>query len=253
MEIQPTKLIDFNINWLQSVSSTNDFCMQSAAKGAGEGLVVAAHFQQNGRGQRGNVWSSRLGKNLTFSILLRPVFLRVEEQFLISKITALSLCEFVRTKINSDEVRIKWPNDIYINNSKVAGVLIESCFSSSTLEQTVVGIGLNMNQVEFPENLPNPTSLALQAGQHFGLELSLSEYLKIFAKWYGFLQGENRNIIDHSYLQQLYRLGIFSSYISNNVEFTAKIVGISQIGELMLQTLDGNVKKYAFKEVAFVV
>lgn len=248
-----SKNLDFRVSWFSTLTSTNDVCMQQAVDGEAEGIVIAAHQQQKGRGQRGNVWNSEQSKNLTFSILLRPRFLRVEDQFQISKVVAISLCECVQQLVTTEKVQIKWPNDIYVGNNKVSGVLIENSFSSEMLDVSVVGIGLNVNQVQFPANVPNPTSIAKLAGREFNIEVVLEKYLGIFNKWYSFLQKNGHALIDEAYLKLLYRRGECFSYISKGVEFSAQIEGVSPIGELILQLPNGTSQTFAFKEVAFVI
>jgi len=124
----------FQVEWYKRVSSTNDVCQQYATKGADEGIVVAAEFQEQGRGQRGNAWESQEGQNLTFSVLLRPNFLPVAEQFYLSKAISLAVSDWLVAYVTNKPVKIKWPNDIYIGDSKVCGILIENSFSSKYLE-----------------------------------------------------------------------------------------------------------------------
>ena len=137
--------------WLDSVDSTNSYCMKLAQSGEPEGLVVASFFQKQGRGQRGNRWESESGKNLTFSLLLRPSFMKVEEQFDISKIVALAISDWLKS--NNVDACIKWPNDIYVGDKKIAGILIENSFCSSTLDVSIIGIGLLLKTV-FPMLTP---------------------------------------------------------------------------------------------------
>lgn len=245
--------MEFNINWFHTLTSTNDVCIEKGRSGCPEGSVVAAMFQENGRGQRGNVWNGEAGKNLLFSILLRPTFLRVDEQFLLSKVTAIALCEFISICGTGATVSIKWPNDIYIGNRKVAGVLIENSFSSAQLDSSVVGIGINLNQTDFPANLPNPTSLALQAGRQFNLDEALAQFLEHYKKWYVALKQGEHELIGGKYMHLLYRRDVFGRYSSGGNEFTARIAGISPIGELILETEQGEQRVFAHKEVAFVL
>lgn len=243
-----------DIRWYDTLSSTNDTCAELAVAGAPEGLVVAAHCQTAGRGQRGNTWTSTPGQNLTFSLLLRPTFLRVEEQFALSKAVAVALCRFVQLTAPHAQVAIKWPNDIYIRNDKVAGVLIENSFSSVQLEVAVVGIGINLNQLEFPAQLPNPTSLALHAGGPIELHTALQSLLHELAYTYEQLRSGSNETLGRAYIDRLYRLGQPARYrLPNGHVFEATMMGISPIGELILQTHDGNCRAFGFKEVSFVL
>lgn len=247
------KPLDFNINWHDRVSSTNDLCMSAATQNSAEGYVIAAKFQEHGRGQRGNTWESSFGLNLTFSLLLRPIFLRVEHQFAISKVVAVSICDWIGAHIKDKTVAIKWPNDIYIGNSKVAGILIENNFSSSQLEVSVIGIGINLNQQSFSSDLPNPTSLINETGNIFNLEESLLEYLSCFRERYEQVRSGNVTFIDTDYLNLLYRKDIYCTYRASNDEFRARIIGVKPTGELMLQTESGQERSFAFKEITFVI
>lgn len=251
--MQNNNSLDFNTVWHDKVSSTNDICMDSARNGAGEGIVVAAKYQEQGRGQRGNSWESEQGLNLTFSILLRPDFLRVEEQFLISKIAAISVCDWIGAYLKDKHVAIKWPNDIYIENNKVAGILIENSFSSSRLDISVVGIGINLNQKEFSTDLPNPTSLFIETNRFFDVKNALDEFLSCFNERYTQAKSAQVALIDLEYLSKLYRKDIYCTYRASNDEFKAKIVGVKPTGELMLQTEKGEERSFAFKEVVFVI
>ena len=238
-------------NWLDKVDSTNTYCMDLASKGEPEGLAVAAFFQENGRGQRGNSWESQFGMNLTFSLLLRPTFLRVEEQFALSKIIALSICEWING--NGSAAKIKWPNDIYVGDNKVCGILIENSFSGSTLDVSVIGIGLNLNQTIFPNDLPNPTSMKLICDKEFQPAKVMVELVNIIQSFYAKLKLSHKNEMDDLYLNSLYRFGNFFDFTSNEGKFRAKIVGIQNSGELILETEVGQKLFFAFKEVSFII
>lgn len=237
--------------WLDRVDSTNSYCMKMATENEPEGLTVAAFFQENGRGQRGSSWESRDGLNLTFSLLLRPTFLRVEEQFALSKAIALSVCEWINSAGAS--AKIKWPNDIYIGNSKVCGILIENSFSSATLDVSVVGIGLNLNQIVFSEDLPNPTSMKLITGNDFQPAAAMVELVKNIQNLYAKLRLSDKSDIDTLYLNKLYRFGEFFDFKTSEVPFRAKIVGVKNTGELILETEIGQQMFFAFKEVSFII
>lgn len=248
------KRIDFTVEWHNSVTSSNSICAQRCEEGAAEGLVIAAMFQEMGRGQRGNSWESEAGRNLTFSILLRPGHLRVDEQFYLSKVAAASVCDWVSAYVSGDDVTIKWPNDIYIGDSKVAGILIENSFSSAMLGTSVVGIGINLNQQTFPDDIPNPTSLGLATGMEFDLHSSLAEFLECFARRYELLSDEqSRFQLDEYYLKKLYRRDLYHGYCDKNGNFKAKIAGVKPTGELVLQLPTGELRVYAFKEVMFLI
>jgi BirA family biotin operon repressor/biotin-[acetyl-CoA-carboxylase] ligase len=235
--------------WLDKVDSTNSYCMQLAEKGELEGQVVAAYFQEQGRGQRGNTWESDVSKNLTFSLLLRPVFMKVEEQFAISKVIALSICDWL--KMNEVDARIKWPNDIYVGDKKIAGILIENSFSGSQLDVSVVGIGLNLNQTIFSSDIPNPTSMKLLTGNEFRPEIVLSELMVSIQMRYLQIKFGLSDKIKEDYLNALYHFQILANYSSVNEKFAAKIIDVKPTGELILQTEQGEQRYFGFKEVSF--
>ncbi len=236
--------------WLEKVDSTNTYCMNLAAKGEPEGVAVAAYFQEHGKGQRGNAWESQEGENLTFSLILRPTFLKVEEQFIISKAVALSVCDWINT--NGVQAKVKWPNDIYIGDKKICGILIENSFSGPTLEISVVGIGLNLNQKVFSDDLPNPISMSFLKGYTFSPELVLTEIVSNIQKRYAAIKT-NKKSIDEDYLSQLYRFDEVHHFSANNEEFNAKIVGVKNTGELIIEDELGIRRNFAFKEVNFII
>jgi len=245
--------VEYRIEWFKSVSSTNDICQQRANMGVAEGIVIAAEYQEQGRGQRGNAWESQLGQNLTFSMLLRPTFLPVAEQFYLSKAMALAVTDWLKAYIESKPVKIKWPNDIYIGNSKICGILIENSFSGQHLETSVVGIGINLNQINFPDDLPNPTSLFLETGKKIDPQDALPEPVNCIGARYLQLLEDNRVTIDNDYLNAIYRKDLLCNYYSNGEEFEATIIGIKPTGELILKTSKGDIRTFAFKEVTFII
>lgn len=237
--------------WLDRVDSTNSYCMKIAAEGEPEGLAVAAFIQEQGRGQRGNSWESEEGKNLTFSLLLRPNFLKVEQQFALSKAIVLSICDWLT--INGLGACIKWPNDIYVGDRKICGILIENSFSSPSLEVSVIGIGLNLNQSSFSKDIPNPTSMLLLTGMQYVPATVLSELVVSIQMRYLQLRYGLQDKIDNDYINSLYRFSEYHFYKSAEGKFKAKIVGVKPTGELILETEKGEQKMFAFKEVSFEI
>ncbi len=237
--------------WLESVDSTNSYCMKLAQEGEQEGLAVAAFFQEKGRGQRGNTWDSERGENLTFSLLLRPNFLRVEEQFMISKAIALSICDWLNN--NNVDACIKWPNDIYVGEKKIAGVLIENSFSTPFLDISIIGIGINLNQVVFSSSIPNPLSMTLLTGLQYRPEVVLSELIVSIQMRYFQLKYVLKEKISEDYLKSLYRFQKFYNYSSVDGFFKARITGIKPTGEIILEMEDGQRKSFGFKEITFEI
>lgn len=236
---------------LDEVSSTNDYASELLLDDNAHGQVVVAALQTQGRGQRGNGWESKPGENLLFSILLKPSFLQVQRQFLLSKVAALAVCKTISTYLSN--VTIKWPNDIYVGNEKIAGILIENSFSSAILNTSVVGIGVNVNQVDFSDNLPNPTSLNWQTGIKYNLDDTLLLICQVFDMYYRQLEMGEAERINAEYFDLLYRRKGYNRYMAKGEVFKAKIFRVRESGELVLETEQGELREFAFKEVSFVL
>ena len=214
--------------------------------------VVWAECQSAGRGQRGHTWHSNEGVNLTFSTVLKPTFLTAVEQFMLSEVIALSLVDALAEY--GVECRIKWTNDIYAGDKKIAGVLIEQSLAGDTIARTVVGIGLNVNQREFPTDLPNPTSIVVERGAECERREVLECFLKHLEKWYSRLERGEREAIESAYNYRLYRRDEFHAYaLPSGERFEAAIRGVRATGHLVLEHRDGSFGEYAFKEVEFVI
>ena len=245
------RIIGHRVIRLEEIPSTNDYANQLALDNNEHGLVVVAALQTQGKGQRGNVWESKSGENLLFSILLKPSFLKVQRQFLLSKVAALAVCKTISTYL--PDVTIKWPNDIYVGNEKIAGILIENSFSSSTLNTSVVGIGVNVNQVDFSDDLPNPTSLTWQTGIKYNLEETLLLICQAFDTYYQQLEMGETEHINAEYFDLLYRRKGYNKYVAKGESFKARIFGVRESGELVLETEQGDLREFAFKEVNFTL
>ncbi len=215
-----------------------------------EGTLVLAKEQTAGRGQQNNVWISSFNQNLLISYVLYPSFLLAEQQFVISQTVALGIYDLLSEHL--EDVKIKWPNDIYVNDLKIAGVLIENSLTGANIDNTIVGIGLNVNQTSFSKSVPNPTAMKLEANREFDTQYILLELCKKLDFWYNKLINGNNSLIDESYKLALYKFGENCQYKDENGLFRAKITDIDNIGRLCLLDKNGNERKYAFKEVAFV-
>lgn len=214
--------------------------------------VIWSEHQTEGRGQRGHSWHSTEGENLTFSVVLHPTFLPIVEQFLLSEVVALALVDAMAEY--GIECRIKWTNDIYARDSKLVGVLIEHSLAGDTLARTIVGIGLNVNQTEFPSDLPNPTSMALQRSAKFDREEVLRYFMHKLEEWYDVLLSGNKQLVETTYVSRMYHLLEEHPYMLPSGEIIrARIRGVRPSGELILEHHDGIVREYAFKEIEFVL
>lgn len=230
-------------------SSTNDLARD--AKYTHLDVVWAEH-QTAGRGQRGHSWHSTEGENITFSVVLTPSFLPIVEQFLLSEIVALALVDTMAHY--GICCRIKWTNDIYAADNKIAGVLIEHSLSGESIARTIVGIGLNINQREFPDDIPNPTSMALERGMMFNREEVLEHYVATLRDLYAMLERGEKEAIEARYIATMYHLAEEHTYAyASGERFCATIRGVRSTGHLCLEHRDGTIVEYAFKEVEFVL
>lgn len=234
---------------LLSVDSTNNYAANLLKEGKLEhGTVILADEQFAGRGQRGAEWTSTPGDNLTFSFYLDDVNLAVQEQFRLTQIISLGIIEFLK-KFNV-QGKIKWPNDIYVDDQKICGVLIENQLCGMIVKSAIVGIGLNVNQTNFG-NL-NATSLALLLSKQFVLfdtVLSFFHAMNFVFEKFNFHSDK----LQTEYLAHLYRYGIWADYKVNNQKIKGNIKDVSPEGKLILQEENGNEQSYFLKEIQFIV
>ena len=224
--------------------------------------VVWTGFQTAGRGQAGNGWESEREKNLLFSLLLRKPQVPVEKQFLISMLAAVVLWDTVAETIGNKELTIKWPNDLYWGDKKLAGMLIENTLTGGEIAYSIIGIGLNINQEQWVGNAPNPVSMRLITGQDYSPEQLLSRYLvHLQAR----LQSPQREWRE-AYMQHLYRREGWWRFVEREVSLTptmnaqttdggflARIEGITEQGELILKKENNETKTYHFKEIRYIL
>lgn len=229
-----------------SIDSTNNFVSQKC-RDIEPPFIVMTDFQSGGKGQGNNQWESENGKNLLFSIVIEPKHLDVSRNFFISKITALSLFELVKSYIS--DVQIKWPNDILAGGRKISGILIENSLNGSRVFQSTVGIGLNVNQVEFPEMEIVPTSLKLITKTNFDREKLLNEFIEIFFEHMEYMDRREFDAIDKDYFSKLLNYDNWAEYQHENQVFKGKIVDVMDEGYLILETEDGNFQKFGFGEI----
>ena len=237
---------------LAETESTNNYMHGLLEKEAlPEGVVIVADFQSHGKGQVGNSWESEAGKNLMFSVLLHPDFLPANQQFLISQISALAVQQMLETF--AKPVFVKWPNDIYWNDKKICGMLIENDIAGTKLMNSIIGIGVNINQKKFYSNAPNPVSLTQITGNEYDLCEMLNIFLSCFFKLYNTLMQGANEVIRNLYFASLYRGKGYHLFNDANNEFEACIQNVEPSGHLTLALRNGEKKRYAFKEVSFVM
>lgn len=218
--------------------------------------VVRVVDQTAGRGQRGNTWEAEAGKNLTFSMYVEPEGVDARRQFYISQAVSVAILDVLRRYVPENEtVAVKWPNDIYVGDQKICGVLIENSLSGSSIGHSILGIGINVNQREFRSDAPNPVSLI-----HFtGRELPLSELLYEFCteidrRLHEISTQEGMDRIHAIYLENLWRGKGFYTYATpDGLKFEAEVIGVAPDGILSLRDPFGIDYHFAFKEVHFIL
>ncbi|MEK7257732.1 MAG: biotin--[acetyl-CoA-carboxylase] ligase [Bacteroidota bacterium] len=246
------------VHRLPEVASTNDhaFALLSKSKPP-EGTVISAAEQTAGRGQIGSGWESEPGKNLTLSFIFYPEFLPANRQFLLSQAISLGVFDFISNELLSfsgmPPVFIKWSNDIYIGDKKVVGILIQNILIGSILRSSVVGIGININQIVFLTNPPNPTSLKLETGSDFDLEILLADLCSCLEKRYLQLKSQKISLLRQDYLSHLYRLHQPAFYQRSNGEiFRGTIAGVAESGKLEMVLEAGGIEYFDLKEIRFL-
>jgi len=234
---------------LQTTTSTNDDARDPKYR---HGDIVRTEHQTAGRGQRGHAWSSPAGENLLFSVVLEPVFLATNEQFLLSQTVALALTDLFGAY--GIDTRIKWTNDIYAGDRKLVGILIEHALSGDRLARTIAGIGINVNQQTFDPALPNPVSMALLTGRRFDRDEVLDRFAAALEARYALLeQGERERIAD-DYRRRMYRLGCSQRFrLPDGETFTGIVRGVARDGALRVEHPDGTERSYLFRQIEFVV
>ncbi|MBQ0016358.1 MAG: biotin--[acetyl-CoA-carboxylase] ligase [Bacteroidales bacterium] len=241
-----------DIQYFSSLDSTNAYCERLHPRELSEFTVVQAGFQTAGVGQQGNCWESEPDKNLTFSVVLHPYFMLPAHQFLLTQALSLAVVDALWSLgCDKEKVRIKWPNDIYIDNQKVCGILTLNHFSSDAISSSVCGIGLNVNQTSFPDWLPNPVSLSQHLGGEVNMRLVLLRLLHAMENRYAQLRIADRVGIEESYMLLLYRKGVMSHYRYKGIHIQASIVGTDKYGRLMLCEHDGTTIVANLREIVF--
>ena len=225
--------------------------------------TIRTDFQTAGRGQAGNTWESQEGKNLLFSALLRYDNIRATEQWRLSMLVPLALWDVLAKYLPADRLTIKWPNDIYYDNQKLVGILIENALAGQYIGHSIAGIGLNINQVQWISNAPNPISMKQITGQEYEPEALMNEWIAAMQQW----EDCSTEQLYQAYYQHLYRREGWHKYVEREVsltptaiapegiegEFIATIAGITPQGELILRKENNEEKTYHFKQIRFVL
>jgi BirA family biotin operon repressor/biotin-[acetyl-CoA-carboxylase] ligase len=238
---------------LDAIDSTNTFLKELCHKNDVENLtVVVADNQTGGRGQMQSSWESEKGKNLMFSILIRFPSLEIDNQFYISKVISLAIQDTLASILDK-KISIKWPNDILAERKKICGVLIENSVKKSRVHQSIVGIGLNVNQEVF-NNLPNATSMKLVSNEDYLLDDLLETLVGSIKKYVAILNDNHFHKIDTLYLDRLHKMNrpsMFKNMLTSSV-FMGKIMGVSKQGQLKIELEDETISQFNLKEIEFI-
>lgn len=214
-----------------------------------EFFAVRTAFQTAGKGQMGNSWESERGKNLMFSMVLYPHHVAIDKQFIVSQLVSVAIVNVLSNYI--DDVVIKWPNDIYVGDKKLGGILIENNLRGSRIEYAVIGIGINVNQLVFRSNAPNPVSIIQIIQKKSSIKKIFLEITEQIRKTYS---ERNYLVVKDEYMSRLYRnQGMFPFRDSDKNQFIAQIIGVEEDGKLLLRDGNEEVSGFYFKEVEFVL
>jgi BirA family biotin operon repressor/biotin-[acetyl-CoA-carboxylase] ligase len=246
---EDTEFVGKRMIFLPKCHSTNDIAAELLNKGLiDSGTIVITDYQTAGRGQRGNKWEATPGLNLTFSVVLEPFFLKIERNFYLNIVASLAITDAL--KKYDRNFLIKWPNDIYYGQNKVGGILIENSMQTDKILSSIIGIGMNVNQIHF-EVPENAISLSRIFGQKFNLNDVLNRIIHFMDKRWKSLYRKELPLLKQDYLQQLY--GIYKSghFQTNDGIIRGTIQGIDPIGRLEID-VEGKTQKFNFQEIKFL-
>lgn len=212
------------------------------------GDVVTTSFQTAGYGQRGNHWESERGANALFSLKIEPTRIAPADGFMLTEIVTLGILDALDIK----DIKIKWPNDIYINDHKLAGILVEATMNANAFMTAVVGIGLNLNQTEFLSDAPNPISLKQVTGREYDVDKVIQNVCNAILKRYDV--SVDYEALHREYLSHLYRFNKFHDYqLPTGEIFEAKITDVGKTGLLILEDRRGSRQSFEFKTIKYII
>ncbi|GAB2987612.1 biotin--[acetyl-CoA-carboxylase] ligase [Cyclobacterium sediminis] len=233
---------------LTDCHSTNDVALSMVRSGLiNDGAVVIAHNQSRGKGQRGSQWESLPGLNLTFSLVLFPSFLSINDQFILNMAIAIGVKQGLNRYVN--DVAVKWPNDFYYQGKKLGGMLLENRLKSQYLDHSIIGLGINVNQTAFKTK--GAISLKGILGTDLDLNEVLSEILKNIEKWYLHLKTESFKSIKETYQNSLYLFDKWATYDDGEI-FSGKITGVGNFGHLEMLKQNGKHIRYELKQIRLI-
>lgn len=241
-----------NIIKLSATDSTNSYLKELTSNASLQNYtVVVAEYQNTGRGQMGTVWESVSGKNLTFSVLIRVGELKIKDQFYLSMAVALGVLNGVKPYVKNS-LYVKWPNDILAEKNKIAGILIENVLKGNSINESIIGIGLNVNQENFSEELLNVTSLRKIIGKTLDKDEVLKSILVSIKKYVKFIDNQNYKELKNLYIKNLYKYETPSMFKDiNEHNFLGKIIDVNEDGRLVVELEDEKTRKFNLKEIKF--
>jgi BirA family transcriptional regulator, biotin operon repressor / biotin---[acetyl-CoA-carboxylase] ligase len=232
---------------LDAVPSTNTYASTLLKnQKPSEGLIVQAFHQTEGRGQMGTIWHSQAGESLTFSVILTPTFLKVDQQFYLNMAISLGVFEYLSTKGISGGL-IKWPNDIIVQRKKLAGILIENSIQGDKIQHSVIGIGLNVNSTR-DSLLSFATSLHVETGRMYDMDAELQEMAQHLDKFYSLLRLEKFDLLKEEYMKQLLGHHHPITIRKGDAEYEVTVTDIKESGRIVLEESNGNWWVAGFKE-----
>lgn len=237
---------------LEETASTNSW-LAAKARESSEGLTVLCRRQTAGRGQRGNRWESEPDKNITMSLLLKPAGLHPSRQFLVSQAVSVAIVTVLSRYLPGHEVCIKWPNDIYVSDRKICGILIENSITQSGINHCIVGMGINVNQTRFFSDAPNPVSMTMLTGREYAPRALAEEIVGEILRETAAITADDTAGLQKRYSAMLWRREGYWPYTDNlrGERIMARIAGVAPDGILTLELADsGGHRSFAFKEVA---
>jgi len=250
-ELLKTLFTGKNIIRLETAGSTNVIASERiASHQPPEGTAILSQFQTAGKGQAGAIWESEPGQNLLVSYIFYPKFVEPRDLFNLNKAITLGVYDYLKS-ILKKHLYIKWPNDIIYRDKKIAGILIENSVTFTEVNHSVVGIGININQEEFKPYVPEAVSLRNATEKKYDTDECFAALCSFLESRYLQLKQANLQVINSDYRNALYRLGEYSTFRRKRTIFNARITGVSNDGQLILENDKGKMETFRFKEVAF--
>ena len=235
---------------LNETGSTNNYAAEILRQvGAIEGTVITADYQLHGRGQRERHWQSAHGENLLCTFILKPTWLQIDQQFILNKAIALAVHDTADAFSPGSFIRIKWPNDILLENKKLSGILVENTVQSGQIVSTLAGIGFNVNQMRFEEGSGKPVSLKLELGVSIDVKHVLDTLSYFLEGWYLRLKSGKYDQIEDAYNAALWRKDEWQEFTLEDEKFEGKIVGCDAIGKLKIENRNGEIKSFSHGEI----